>query len=127
LSKSPQDLSRLYGNERILPGLPLTKKSSLHTLLSHNVTVGIGIEESWSARNTRFDLAWLAIDAGGDISKADAIAIGSANIQKLLGGVEAEQASHQYELVATEGGDLLQFESKVVAIISPRRGVVDML
>ncbi len=111
-----------------MPGLPLSKKSSLLTLLSHNVTVGIGIEESWSARNTRFDLAWLAIDAAGDISKADAIAIGSTNVQKLLGGeVEAEVASNTYELIATEGGDLLDFGSKVVAVISPRRGVVDWL
>ena len=29
------------------------------------------------------------------------------------------------DLVATTGGDLLSFEGKVVAIISPRRGKVD--
>ena len=42
-----------------LPGLPLSEKSSVLELLSHNVTVGIGIEEAWSARNTRFDAAWV--------------------------------------------------------------------
>lgn len=114
-----------WERRRILPGLPLTKKSSLLTLLAHNVTVGIGIEEAWSARNTRFDLAWLAIDSAGEISKADAIAIGSTNVQKLLGSeVQAEGA---YELVATTGGDLLDPESKVVAIISPRKRTVDTL
>lgn len=43
-----------------LPGVPLTEKSSVLELLSHNVTVGIGIEESFSARNTRFDIGWVS-------------------------------------------------------------------
>ena len=43
-----------------LPGPPLTKESTISTLLSHNVTVGIGIVESWSARNARFDAAWVS-------------------------------------------------------------------
>lgn len=43
-----------------LPGHPLTEYSSLAVLLSHNVTVGIGIEEAWSARNTRFDIGWVS-------------------------------------------------------------------
>lgn len=68
----------------------------------------------------------LAIEAGGDISKAQAIAIASTNVEKLLGG-KVEAASEAAELVATEGGDLLDFGSKVRAVISPRRGCVDLL
>ncbi|KAI0930402.1 hypothetical protein AcV5_007126 [Taiwanofungus camphoratus] len=110
---------------RILPGLPLTEQSSIALLLEQNVTVGIGIEEAWSARNTRFDIGWAALEAGGQITKAQAIALGSTNVEKLLGGqVEPEDA---HEMVVTEGGDLLDFESKVIAIISPRRKVVDLL
>jgi len=30
------------------------------------------------------------------------------------------------DLVATHGGDLFSFESKVVGVISPRRGYVDL-
>ena len=67
----------------------------------------------------------LAIDAGGDISRAKAMAIGSTNIEKLLGG-KVEAAAVQ-DLVATEGGDLLDFGSKVVAVLSPRRGSVNLL
>lgn len=53
------------------------------------------------------------------------MALASTNVEKLLGGkVEIED---QYELVATEGGDLLDFSSKVRAVISPRRGFVDLL
>ena len=42
-----------------LPGPPLSKHSAINALLNCNVTVGIGIEEQWSARNTRFDVAWV--------------------------------------------------------------------
>lgn len=42
-----------------LPGPPLTNESAITTLLAHGVTVGIGTAEQWSARNTRFDIAWV--------------------------------------------------------------------
>ena len=42
-----------------LPGPPLTQESAFVKLLAHNVTLGIGIEEQWSARNTRFDAGWV--------------------------------------------------------------------
>ncbi|OCH88859.1 carbohydrate esterase family 9 protein [Obba rivulosa] len=110
---------------RIMPGRPLSEQSSLALLLAHNVTVGIGIEEAWSARNTRFDIGWAAIDAGEDISRAQAIAMGSTNVEKLLGGrVEAEDLR---DMVVTSGGDILDFESKVVAVVSSRRKIVDLL
>ena len=64
--------------------------------------------------------AWL--DAPETLTRASAIAIASTNIEKLLGlGVDPYEA----DIVATSGGDLLSFEGKVVAIISPRRGAVD--
>ncbi|TFY72584.1 hypothetical protein EVG20_g397 [Dentipellis fragilis] len=114
-----------WESKRILPGPPLSQDSGITALLAHNVSVGIGVEESWSARNTRFDLGWAALESGGRISKPAALALASTNLEKLLGGeVEIEGLS---ELVATEGGDLLQFESKVVAVISPRRKLVDLL
>lgn len=65
------------------------------------------------------------MEAGGLISKEQAIALGSTNVEKLLGGkVEAENV---HEMVVTEGGDLMDFESKVIAVISPRRRAVDLL
>jgi len=42
-----------------LPGPPLSKETEITLFLQHNVTVGIGIEEAWSARNTRFDVGWV--------------------------------------------------------------------
>lgn len=43
-----------------LPGPPLTRENSVLALLKQNVTVGLGIEEQWSARNLRFDVAWVS-------------------------------------------------------------------
>jgi hypothetical protein len=42
-----------------LPGPPLTQKNAVTALIAHNVTVGVGIEEQWSSRNVRFDIAWV--------------------------------------------------------------------
>ena len=47
-----------------IPGPPLTKESSLSLFLKHNVTVGLGIVESWDARNARFDAAWVRAQVG---------------------------------------------------------------
>jgi hypothetical protein len=44
-----------------LPGPPLSKETEILLFLAHNVTVGIGIEEAWSARNTRFDVGWVRV------------------------------------------------------------------
>jgi hypothetical protein len=47
----------------------------------------------------------------------------STNLRKLLCGNSHEGT---IDLVATQGGDLLSFESKVVAVISSVRGTVDL-
>ncbi|KAI0367317.1 carbohydrate esterase family 9 protein [Pilatotrama ljubarskyi] len=110
-----------WAQRRLLPGPPLSERNALAELLVHNVTVAVGVTEAWMARNTRFDIAWAALESNGTISKADAIALASTNVEKLL-GVKTLQG----DLVATQGGDLLEL-SKVVAVISPRRGVVDII
>ena len=48
----------------------------------------------------------------------------SINVANLLG---VRLSPYDVDLVATSGGDLLGFEGKVVAVISPRRGRVDFL
>lgn len=54
---------------------------------------------------------------------SDALAIASSNIQKLVGvTVDVTEA----DLIATSGGELLSFDGKVEAVISPARGLVDM-
>jgi len=113
-----------WESRRILPGPPLSQDSAISVLLKHNITVGIGIEEQWSARNTRFDVAWAALEAHGEISKTAALALASVNLEKLLG---VKVGPLQGDLVATRGGTLLDFSSRVVSIISSVRGVVDLM
>lgn len=98
----------------------------------HSSTIGMFIEahdagsiiEKWEARNTRFDLAWAALEANGTISRAQAFALASSDLEHLL-GVDAHSAVAA-DHVATVGGDLLSMNSKVVGVISPRGGVVDL-
>ncbi|KAF8893823.1 carbohydrate esterase family 9 protein [Infundibulicybe gibba] len=114
----------VWESRRILPGPPLTKDSAITLLISKGVTVGLGCQEIWSARNLPFDVAWAAIESGTRITKEDAIALGSTNVAKLLG---AELDADGIDLVATVGGDLFEMSSKPVAVISPRRGLTDFI
>ncbi|KAH9048372.1 carbohydrate esterase family 9 protein [Lactarius hengduanensis] len=123
--KPSRPFPAVWEQRRVLPGPPLSKDTEIALLLSHNITVGIGIEEAWSARNTRFDVGWAALEAGGRISKVQALALASTNLEVLLGG-GVESALRTSDLVATQGGDLLSFDSKVVGVLSPRRGTVDL-
>ncbi|KAF8806405.1 carbohydrate esterase family 9 protein [Phlegmacium glaucopus] len=113
----------VWEGRRILPGPPITKNSAIIELVTNKVVVGIGCEGIWSARNLPFDIAWAAIEAGGRISKEEAFALGSLNIEKLLG---VEVPEDQVDLVATRGDDLLGFGSRVLAVISPREQAVHL-
>ncbi|KAJ3568393.1 hypothetical protein NP233_g5742 [Leucocoprinus birnbaumii] len=112
-------LPKTWEKRRIAPGPPVTNETALSHLLRHNVTVGIGSEHVWSTRNLVFDLAWASIEAGGAISKEQAMEMGSVNIDKLLG---VDRSSASMDLVVTRRGDLLDFGSEVVAILSPEAG-----
>lgn len=50
------------------------------------------------------------------------MALASVNLERLLG-----VQNPITDLVAVKGGTLLDFEGKVVGVISPERGVVDLL
>ncbi|KAK2463223.1 hypothetical protein APHAL10511_004878 [Amanita phalloides] len=120
---TPSRPSPKYWEERrILPGPPLTSESAIAALLSHNVVVGIGVEETAFARDLPFDVAWTAIAMGGKLSKEEALALGSTNIERLL-GIHSEEV----DLVITRHGDFLDFGSQVIGVISAKRGLVDLL
>jgi len=108
--------------KRILPGPPLTQDTAITTLLAHGVKVGLGILEQWSARNTRFDAAWAALESDGQISKSEALALVSTNLEELL-GVDSGSG----DLVATLGGSILDAEARVAGIISSRKQVVEWI
>lgn len=102
--------------------------------------VGLGCEHIWLARNLPFEVAWVgrltlmfhtctdipqvAIDSGNRLSKEEALALGSTNMRKLLG---LDISDHDLDLVATRGGELVDQDAKVVAIISAQRETIDFL
>ncbi|KAF9069767.1 composite domain of metallo-dependent hydrolase [Rhodocollybia butyracea] len=121
-----------WETRRILPGPPLTKDTTITKLVDHGVTVGISTAGfsinappgNWNAQNLRLYAAWASLDSDGKISEEQAIAMASTNLEILLGvSGRAEDA----DLVATEGGGLLDPSSRVVSILSPRSRKVDLL
>ncbi|KAJ7242763.1 composite domain of metallo-dependent hydrolase [Mycena haematopus] len=126
----PRSFPYTWEQRRILAGPPLTAQSSAALLASHGVTVGLGPQgisgdpsmSNWAVRNLRFDMAWVALESGGSISKEAALAMASSNIEKLLG----VRSGSNSELAVTRGGDLFSLDSKVIAMVSSKRGVVDL-
>ncbi|CAE7231904.1 unnamed protein product [Rhizoctonia solani] len=112
-----------WDQSRVLPGPPLSRDSLIAKLLKANVTVGVGVVEAWEARNARFDIGWAALESNGDIKKQDALALGTTNLQKLLG---LEGNDLLGDLVAYRGGDCFDLASRPVAVVSGARAVVDL-
>jgi hypothetical protein len=63
-----------------------------------------------------------ALEANGTLSKLEAYALASVNLERLLG----IQVSNT-DLVAVKHGDLLGFEGEVISVISPQRQTVDLM
>ncbi|KAJ7464200.1 hypothetical protein B0H11DRAFT_2285094 [Mycena galericulata] len=114
----------LWDYRRILPGPPLSRRTSVVTLLDHGVNVALGVTSDYDARNARFEIAWAALDADGAIDYTTAMALATTNMDTALGlkspAVEAE------DLVVYQSGGVFDFESKVVGVVSGRRAVVDL-
>ena len=64
------------------------------------------------------------MESQGQIEARQAYALASTALEKLLGiwGVGDEP-----DLVAYDGGNAFELSSKVVAVLSPQRGFVDLL
>ncbi|KAI0690099.1 hypothetical protein BC835DRAFT_1281669 [Cytidiella melzeri] len=126
----PRPFPYTWDRRRIIAGPPLTNDSTIAHLIRAGVAVGLGpqgtnaepIISGWAVRNLRFDAGWALLDSPDLMTRGDALAIASSNVERLLG---LPVDPYQSDLVATSGGDLLSFEGKVVAVISPRRGKVD--
>jgi len=102
----------------------LTKHTSITALLEHNVTVAAGVKNNWEARNAIFNVAQAALEANGALTKQEALALASTNLNRIFGITNEDDSMD--DLVAYHGGDVFDMESKVVGIISPRLGRVDL-
>ncbi|GJJ06667.1 hypothetical protein Clacol_000862 [Clathrus columnatus] len=112
-----------WDQRRALAGPPLTNDNALGVLRAAGVTVALGSMTMWpwTARNHRFEIAWAAI-MNPDITKAEALALGSINVEKLLG---VNRPNHLRDMVAYHG-DIFDLSAKAVGVISPVRGLVEL-
>ncbi|OBZ68111.1 hypothetical protein A0H81_11875 [Grifola frondosa] len=78
---------------------------------------------TWAVGITSFDAGCELLESPHVLTKECDLALASSNMEMLL-GIEAGPGEGDH--LATSGGDLLSFEEKVIAVISPRRGVVDL-
>nr|XP_018261300.1 amidohydrolase [Kwoniella dejecticola CBS 10117]OBR83458.1 amidohydrolase [Kwoniella dejecticola CBS 10117] len=107
-----------WDTRRIIPSIPLSNHTLPSYLASHGVTVGLGIQEEWQARNTLYEAAWTyANSPSGVFSKRDALDLVGKNLEILLGlddsskttvGAGAGWVAHQ--------GNPFEFGSKVVSV-----------
>ncbi|KAI0751107.1 composite domain of metallo-dependent hydrolase [Daedaleopsis nitida] len=114
-----------WDERRVIPGSPLTNGSALTTLLKHGVVVGLGTWDTIHVQETRFDLGWAMLDSNDLLTKKQAYELMTTNLERLLDleGFVGDMG----ELVAYEGGSAMDFTSKAVAIVSPARGLVEIL
>ncbi|KAG1899770.1 uncharacterized protein F5891DRAFT_1036409 [Suillus fuscotomentosus] len=111
-----------WEQRRILAGPPITQESLVTALLKAGVNVAIGVIDEYNARNTRFEAGWFLLTSNGFIDRATALALATTNLEKAL-GVQREMPQ---DLVAYRGGDVFEFEAKVVGVISETLGRTDL-
>ncbi|RDB22990.1 Imidazolonepropionase [Hypsizygus marmoreus] len=117
---SPRPYPGYWEERRFLPGPPLSRDSTLTALLARNVNVAVGVRDEFNARNTRFDIAWAALESNGTIGKAQAIALATTHLERALGSRSV------HDLVIYLGGSIFDLESKVVGVVSLQRGTVEI-
>ncbi|KAH8094912.1 hypothetical protein BXZ70DRAFT_343845 [Cristinia sonorae] len=121
---SPRPLPGPWDGRRILSGPPLTTNTTAAVLLDHGVTFALGCLQTYEAAHVRFEAGWIARELGDRADDEFPYELVTTNLEKLLGmeGWIGEEG----DLVAYDGGSPFDFDSKVVAIASPKKGVVEL-
>lgn len=111
--------------------------------MDEKVNVAVGTIDDYNARNLRFDLGWvrfqnhtphslvltenfqLALEANGTLSRAQTIALATTNLDRAL-GLDSPKLRLRTppDIVAYKGGGVLDMNSKVVGVLSPRKKTV---
>ncbi|KAJ1026294.1 hypothetical protein NDA16_002381 [Ustilago loliicola] len=119
----PQTWPRTFDELRGLSGPPLTRETTLSSLLKAGVKVGLKIEEGWMAANLLWDATRAALETNGLVSKDQIVELVSSGIDDVLqirkdGDLEGEG---EEEFVVYDR-DPFEYGAKVLALHS-KRGV----
>ncbi|KAG1758088.1 hypothetical protein EDD22DRAFT_1000346 [Suillus occidentalis] len=107
---------------RILTGPPITRESLVTAPLKAGINVAIGVADEHNVWHTRFEVGWSLLTSNSYIDHTTALALATTNLEKAL-GVQREMPQ---DLVAYRGGDIFEFEAKVVGVISETLGRTDL-
>ncbi|CAK4031476.1 carbohydrate esterase family 9 [Lecanosticta acicola] len=102
-----------WDQRRALTGAPLTNATTIDVLHAAGVTVAIGVDEDWEARDLFLQAGIVQANSRGKINETEALALVSSNIYELM-GMEADDAG-DWEFVVSEGHPF-QIESRVRAV-----------
>lgn len=80
----PRQKPDQWDGRRVLDGLPLTQQSALVVLEEAGVLVAIGVPEEWQIRHLLWEAAWQATNAGGKITRKQAVDWISRNFAKMF-------------------------------------------
>lgn len=118
----PQTWPRTFDELKGLSGPPLTRETTLSTLLRAGVKVGLKIEEAWMASNLLWDATRAALETNGLVRKEQVVELVSGGIDDVLGiknkGKEGEKWEEEFVVYDR---DPFEYGAKVVAVHS-RRG-----
>jgi len=81
---------------------------------------------SYSWRNVTKDSPQAALESNGTLSQHETIALATTNLHKALGFTQPRRRLGIPDIVMYANGGLLDFESKVIGVVSAERGIVEV-
>lgn len=116
----PQTWPRTWDELRGLSGPPLTRETTLSSLLKAGVKVGLKIEEGWMASNLLWDATRAALETNGLVDKDRVLELVSSDIDDVLGITRGKGKEAEEEFVVYDGNPF-EYGAKVLAVHT-RRG-----
>ncbi|SPO29208.1 uncharacterized protein UTRI_06157 [Ustilago trichophora] len=118
----PQTWPRTFDEIRGLSGPPLTRETTLSSLLKAGVQVGFKIEEAWMASNLLWDATRAALETNGLVNREQIIQLISSDIDDILHINQQDQhvKEHEDDEFVVYDGNPFEYGAKVVALHSKR-------
>ena len=117
----PQTWPRTFDELRGLSGPPLTRETTLSSLLKAGVKVGLKIEEGWMAANLLWDATRAALETNGLVGKHQIVELVSSGIDDVLqikrDGEKEEEGEEEFVVYDR---DPFEYGAKVLAVHSQR-------
>lgn len=113
----PQTWPRTFDELRGLSGPPLTRETTLSSLIKAGVKVGLKIEEAWMASNLLWDSTRAALETNGLLGKKEVLELVSTRLDDVLG---IEKGDMKEEEFVVYDGNPFEYGAKVIAVHSKR-------